>query len=471
MQETFTFHIPSLNQQALLNLAQAFAQREGTILLLSGGNYSSSEYSWMGLFPLETLTLARGQLTHWRYHAPTFRSLVSSPWQTLKYYLTIDSSVKNSLHFPEWMGFCGYEMGAWSDPDKHLTLAQSETPDAYFQRSAIQIVYEHLTHSAYVKINKSWFKQQSDLPYACMTSEGFLNWLKNLPHHQTNKSSLKGKCLEPPPSLEHYCHQVKEAKEWIYAGDCYQINLSHRSFWKSPYEPFQVFSRLHTLNPAPFSAYMHFPFATIVSSSPERLLLHRSKRLETRPIKGTAARGKNEAEDQALLNALLDSPKERAELMMITDLMRHDLGKVSEFGSIAVEHLQSVEAFQNVFHLHSLIISKPLPQFHPVELLQALFPGGSVTGCPKLSAIEAINSLEQRARGIYTGSIGYISSNGAFDFNIAIRTLVYQNGKWNMQVGGAIIADSDPKNEYEETLHKCKSMLYALGNSIFIKSF
>lgn len=200
-----------------------------------------------------------------------------------------------------------------------------------------------------------------------------------------------------------------------------------------------------------------------MSSSPERFLQKRGNVLETRPIKGTAPRGKTVAEDLNHKKNLLKSEKELAELMMITDLMRNDLGKISVNGSVEVSLLCGCEAYHNVFHLFSIVRSRVLAKFHPLEIVRACFPGGSITGCPKLRAMEVIAELEQRPRGIYTGSIGYFSQNGDFDLNIAIRTLMMTEGKINVQLGGGIVIDSQPRKEYEETYHKGRSIFEILN--------
>jgi para-aminobenzoate synthetase component 1 len=248
----------------------------------------------------------------------------------------------------------------------------------------------------------------------------------------------------------------------IYSGDIYQVNLSQQFVFKGKRNPFDIFYKLTQTNPAPFSAYLRLKNFSVVSSSPERFLTKQEGWLESRPIKGTMPRGKTPEEDQKNLTALLNSEKNKAELLMITDLTRNDLGKVSVPGSVSTLKTNSVASFENVHHLFSVIKSRALPGLHSVELLKACFPGGSITGCPKLSAMEVIAKLENRARGLYTGSIGYFSDNGDFDFSIAIRTLVISDEEIEVQLGGAIVADSDPREEYEETMHKGSSIFNAL---------
>jgi para-aminobenzoate synthetase component 1 len=255
------------------------------------------------------------------------------------------------------------------------------------------------------------------------------------------------------------------AKELIHAGEIYQANLSQQFVFSGTCRPFSIFFQLAQLNPAPFSAYLKVDDFAIVSSSPERFLSCSDGILETRPIKGTAPRGKTEEEDCHLKEQLLASEKEKAELLMITDLMRNDLGRLSMPGTVKTLKLWECESYTNVFHLVSTIQSKSL-DIHPVDKVRACFPGGSISGCPKLSAMEAIQRIEKRRRGIYTGGIGYFTENGDFDFNIAIRTLLIEKEKLTVQVGGGIVADSDPEKEYQETLHKGASIFKVLGVDI-----
>jgi para-aminobenzoate synthetase component 1 len=272
---------------------------------------------------------------------------------------------------------------------------------------------------------------------------------------------------QPLETFESYATKVEAAKELIYAGDIYQVNLSQQIVFVGQRDPFQIFDSLARLNPAPFSAFLKLKNFAVISSSPERFLSKQEGWLETRPIKGTKVRGKTPQEDECNLKALLNSEKNKSELLMITDLVRNDLGKVSLPGSVSTLKINSVASYENVHHLYSIVKSRALPGLHSIDILRSCFPGGSITGCPKLSAMEVIANLEDRARGLYTGSIGYFAGNGDFDFNIAIRTLTVTNDRIDIQLGGAITADSDSKDEFEETLHKGASIFKALqANSL-----
>jgi para-aminobenzoate synthetase component 1 len=255
---------------------------------------------------------------------------------------------------------------------------------------------------------------------------------------------------------------VARAVEYIHAGDCFQVNLSQRLLAPLREHPLELYGRLRRLNPAPFAGYFGLGEYQILSASPERFLRVERGEVETRPIKGTRPRGRTAAEDAALAADLAASAKDRAENVMIVDLMRNDLGRVCEYGSVRVPRVCEVESFRYVHHLVSEVRGRLRPECGPLELLRAAFPGGSVTGAPKVRAMEIIAELEPTARGPYCGSLGFIGFDGEMDMNILIRTMTAGRGWLQFPVGGGIVADSDPRREYEETLHKAAGLLQAL---------
>jgi len=263
-------------------------------------------------------------------------------------------------------------------------------------------------------------------------------------------------------SKEDYIKAVQKAKEYIAAGDIYQVNLSQRFSTEIDMSPYDLYLRLRETSPAPFSAYLDFGKAAVLSSSPERFLKIDGKEVETTPIKGTRPRGRTPEEDERLKKELEQSDKDRAEHIMIVDLERNDLGRVSRYGSVKVKEGMSVETFAQVHHLVSTVSGELKDGMEPVEVIKATFPGGSITGAPKVRAMEIIEELEPVKRGVYTGSIGYIGFNGKMDMNIAIRTMSVKDGMAYFSVGGGIVADSDPEAEYQETLDKAKGMMEAL---------
>lgn len=268
-------------------------------------------------------------------------------------------------------------------------------------------------------------------------------------------------------SKEQYCDMVIKAKEYIRNGDIYQVNLSQRFKTKidSP-NSFNLYKRLRNTNPTPFSAYLNFGDIKVLSSSPERFIRISEGTIETRPIKGTRPRGINIKEDINQYNDLVNSEKDRAELTMIVDLERNDLGKVCEIGSVHVKKLFEVEQYSTVYHLVSTIEGKLLPGVDVTNCIRAAFPGGSITGAPKIRAMEIINGLEPVKRNIYTGSIGYIGFDGNCDLNIAIRTIIVKGTEAFYNVGGGIVWDSLPEKEYQETLDKGKALMQVLSEGM-----
>ncbi len=261
---------------------------------------------------------------------------------------------------------------------------------------------------------------------------------------------------------EEYIQAVTRAKEYIASGDIYQVNLAQRIMTSISVPPFELYQRLREINPAPFGSYLDFNEVVIAGSSPERFVMVEGSYVETRPIKGTRPRGKNRAEDKKFKEELLLSEKDKAELIMIVDLLRNDLGRVCQHGSVVVKDMRRIETYPTVFHTVATICGRLSAENDRFDLLEACFPGGSITGAPKIRAMEIIDELEPNKRHIYTGSIGYLSFTGSMDLNIAIRTFLIKNNQVYFHVGGGIVADSSPEDEYMETLHKGKALIEAL---------
>jgi para-aminobenzoate synthetase component I len=262
---------------------------------------------------------------------------------------------------------------------------------------------------------------------------------------------------------ETYCEAVSQFIEYILAGDIFEGTMSQRLIAPMPdMTPFELYERLRRFNPAPFSAYLNFPDQVIASASPERFLKLHQGLVETRPIKGTVRRSLDPTEDAKLAADLEDSEKDKAENVMIVDLMRNDLSRVCKDGSVQVPKLCGLESFATVHHLVSVVTGTLAAKQDAIDLLRATFPGGSVTGAPKIRAMEIIAELEPTARGPYCGSVGYVGFNGDMDTSIVIRTFAIKNQNVTFQVGGAIVADSDPEGEYEESLVKAAAMIRSL---------
>ena len=438
------FTLPLTSPSVMLDIAEYFADWHGTCLLYSGGSLDSAQYSLLALFPFESISIAGGNL---RYQKEDYceNRIIENPWEELQ-----EQFFGSSVEDPDSMafGWLGYGLGACADGEQMLPYRSSSTPDAYWQRCSVVLTFDHKKNLAEVRVNRSTGGHPDNRTInwieAFATFDGWQSFLKKLPPRNKTylENSLPLPFTEDSERKTSYLNKVLQAQELIRAGEVYQVNLSQLFNFQSNRHPFSLFRQICETNPAPFSAYIRYENTSIVSSSPERFLSKNGLELESRPIKGTIQRGNTIDEDIILKERLLASPKERAELVMITDLMRNDLGKISIAGSVKTIELWRCEAYTNVFHLLSIIRSTVRKVLKPLEIIRACFPAGSITGCPKIRAMEVIDMLESRPRGIYTGSIGYITEKGDFDLNIAIRTLIIEEGSYSLQLGGGIVIDS-----------------------------
>ena len=299
-------------------------------------------------------------------------------------------------------------------------------------------------------------------------------WLHDAAQLMTRPSTTTDEYAAPPPvdmpissavGPEGYMKAVRAAKEYIAAGDVYQVNVAQEFAAPHAGAPIDLYTALRHTNPAPFAAFLDMGDHAIASSSLERFLRYdpRNRRIETKPIKGTRPRGGPEGEQAFYKAELLASAKDAAELVMIVDLERNDLGRICEYGSVRVQALREIEKFATVQHTVATIEGRVREGVDVSDILRATFPGGSITGAPKIRAMQVIAELETARRGIYTGSLGYFDAGGAFDLNIAIRTIVARDGQASAWAGSGIVADSDPEEEYHETMGKASPLFAALG--------
>jgi para-aminobenzoate synthetase component I len=269
---------------------------------------------------------------------------------------------------------------------------------------------------------------------------------------------------EPQANMSEaqYTQAFARIKHYLQEGDCYQVNLTQRFSSPCSGDPWQAYQVLRQINAAPFSAYLHVPDAQILSSSPERFLRVCRGHVETKPIKGTRPRSENPREDREYMHELAASSKDRAENVMIVDLLRNDIGRSCSPGSVAVPELFAVESYATVHHLVSTVVGELSPQRHALDLMRSCFPGGSITGAPKIRAMQIIEELEPHRRGVYCGAIAYIGYDGNMDSNIAIRTLVHNQGEMRFWAGGGIVFDSVAAAEYQECFDKGAALLELL---------
>jgi para-aminobenzoate synthetase component 1 len=366
------------------------------------------------------------------------------------------------------VGYFGYDLCHFIERLPSTAVDDLQLPECYLAFYDAIVVFDHVKRKAYV-ISTGFPELNEDRRQRRAAER-----LKELKSMATGKAVSKGMKNTPSSkeivlrsnfSHDDYLGAVEKCREYICAGDIFQVNLSQRLEADMPLPPYELYKRLRVINPAPFANYFNFDGVNIVGASPERFLKLTGDRVETRPIKGTKPRGKTREEDRMLAQGLLDSKKDRAENVMIVDLQRNDIGRVCRYGTVQVTELAILETWPTVFHLTSTVVGQLREGKDRTDLLKATFPGGSITGAPKVRAMEIIDELEPTRRSVYTGSLGYLGFDGDMDLDIVIRTIIVKDGRAYFQVGGAIVYDSEPESEYIETLDKGRALIQALDFS------
>ncbi len=370
------------------------------------------------------------------------------------------------------VGYFGYEAGYFVERLPDEGADDLALPDIWFMFVDWVLAHDAQTNQSYVSVlgrGSSEAEARASMESVLSRSVAAVR-----AYEATARPAWRGPAVE---ASEHdidvhahfdeagYAALVEKAKEHIVAGDIFEVCTTHRLDAPFTGDAWDLYAELRRINPAPFACFLRLPGAAVVSSSPERFLrLGPDRVAESRPIKGTRPRGKDAAEDQALIQDLEGSIKDRAENVMIVDLVRNDLGRVSEVKSVHVPELMIIETYATVFQMVSTIRGTLRADKDLFDLIAACFPGGSMTGAPKIEAMKIIDALEPVKRGIYSGSIGYLDFGDTFDLNIVIRTLVVKDGRAYFSVGGAIVSDSDPVGEYRETVDKARALRRALAN-------
>ena len=447
--------------EPFMNVAGRFAHLPGTVILMSGGDLDCARYHILAVYPW---LCYRGKGNHlelnigedaFHFHA--------DPIATLKKILAAGKHHTDALPQPVQDGLFGYLAYDLKDHLEKLprtTLDDLHLPEICFYAPSLILVEDRVTKSRLLHgvTPDGWDGQILVSHYNRFKTTYHASPAQHAPFEGTHGT------LQSNFSKSDYLSALGKIHEYIVSGDIYQVNMSQRFSMGYKGSGFELFRRLFHMNPAPFFAYIHAGDHKIVSTSPERFLHLKGRRLETRPIKGTRKRGASREADKALRQELIDSPKEDAELSMIVDLMRNDLGRVCKQGSVRVAEHKRVEAYENVFHLVSIVTGELADGKDAVDVIAATFPGGSITGCPKVRAMEIIDELEPTCRHLYTGAIGYIAFHDTMDLSIAIRIAILTQGRIHFGVGGGIVFDSRPVDEFEETLHKGKTLMAACLN-------
>ena len=437
-----------------------FAREPGSVVLLSGGDLDCARYHILAIRPWMAISGRRDRTT------------VTIDGEVLSFSLPpldVLESVLDRCHLPEaqaagpicagLFGYLAYDLKDTLEALPRTTIDPLNLPFLYWGAPSLIVVQDKNDGTTVVHAP---VRQGHGVEATEAAIDGFLQQLKD-PLPVSSGFSVIGATPESNFTRDEYVCSVKRIRDYIAAGDVYQVNLSQRFKTGFHGDGYDLFRTLYRMNPAPFFAFVHAGDHQIVSTSPERFLSQRGRRVETRPIKGTRPRGKTEQEDRAMRSDLIQSPKDDAELSMIVDLLRNDIGKVCTGGSVAVSEHKRLEAYQNVYHLVSDVTGTLAKGKSSVDLIRATFPGGSITGCPKIRSMEIIDELETHCRHIYTGSIGYIGFHDTMDLSIAIRTAIIAGNHLVFSVGGGIVYDSDPQDEYDETLHKGQTLMSALA--------
>jgi anthranilate synthase component 1 len=363
------------------------------------------------------------------------------------------------------VGYLGYDAAAWFEPVKLQAQAEAEESDeAGFMLFDTVLAFDHVRHRILIIANAR-ITGDEDLESLYQFALARIEFVERELERALSKSAAQSsEPLEVSSNVSRgeFESMVRTAKEHIAAGDIYQVVLSQRFETAITTDPFTVYRALRHVNPSPYMYFLRVGDRSIVGSSPEMLVRVEGRRLETHPIAGTRPRGRTEEEDTRLAEELKRNEKERAEHVMLVDLGRNDLGRVSTYGTVRVPTYMTVERYSHVMHLVSIVEGKLDDRHDRLDALVACFPAGTVSGAPKVRAMEIISALENRRRGVYAGAVGYVDFAGNLDFCITIRTVVIENGRAYVQAGAGIVADSNPTAEYEETRDKARAVIRAL---------
>jgi para-aminobenzoate synthetase component 1 len=423
--------------------------------LLESPNSSASDYPQLARYSI-CAGAPRSIAGQWQLWTPVIGEILPQLNQLLA--KSNDNEEAPNLPFTGgWLGWLGYDL-AWEI--ERLPYLKSDTlpfPVAFWYEPEQFAVLDHAQQQLWLATTNP--SKLNDLENRLTKSSA-----SSVPKSAAKSVANVQFCL----SQTDYETIVLKAKQHIQAGDIFQANLSLRFETQTTTDSWALYRSLNTINPSPFASYWKTPWGDVISCSPERLVKLEQRLAQTRPIAGTRARGITVEHDRQLAEELISNTKERAEHIMLVDLERNDLGRVCEWGTVKVDELLVIERYSHVMHLVSNVIGTLRPEVNAVDLIRALFPGGTITGCPKVRCMEIIEALEPVRRSLFYGSCGYLDRRGHLDLNILIRTLLYAKTSpehatvWG-QVGAGIVADSDPEREWHESLHKAQAQLAALN--------
>lgn len=438
-------------------LFEAIADLPWAVFLDSGRHYpGQSRYDILSAEPYVRL-VTRGPLTE--IYADTIELSREDPFALVRRALAMDPSGGGALPFCGGaIGYFGYDLARRVERLPALCEDAEHIPEMAVGIYDWAVVVDH-------RERRSWLVGQGRDPETDLKWDRLIERF-SAPSPEKPRSPF---CISSPVvsnmTHEQYARAFRRIRGYIHDGDCYQVNLAQRFAASAAGDPWLAYQALRVINPAPFSAYLATPHAHVLCASPERFLRVEGRRVETRPIKGTRPRAGHARLDAERFESLRLSEKDRAENVMIVDLLRNDLSKNCAHGTVKVPRLFEVESHPTVHHLVSTVTGELREERDALDLLRGCFPGGSITGAPKLRAMQIVEELEPQRRGVYCGAIGYVGFDGGMDLNIAIRTLVYSGGVIRCWAGGGIVADSQLEDEYQETFDKAAAMLKLLQQS------
>ena len=443
-----------------VSLFEAIADLPWAAFLDSGRHHpAQSRYDILAAQPFVRL-ITRGNLTE--IHADGIELSREDPLELLRRHLELRpdcSQPASGLQFCGGaIGYFGYDLARRLESLPVVAEDAEKIPEMAIGIYDWAVVVDHLER-------RSWLAGQGRDPDTDIRWNDLVRRFSEPPRERPRVPFRITSAVASNMTRESYGRAFRHIHEYIENGDCYQVNLAQRFAASASGDPWLAYQGLRVINPAPFSAYLSTPYAQILSASPERFLKVEQGRVETRPIKGTRPRAGHPRLDAQLVEELRASEKDRAENVMIVDLLRNDLSKNCAPNSVRVPKLFDVESFATVHHLVSTVTGQLRPDRDAIDLLRGCFPGGSITGAPKLRAMQIIEDLEPHRRGVYCGAIGYIGFDGNMDTNIAIRTLICSGGVMRFWAGGGIVADSRLEDEYQETFDKAAAMLKLLQQS------
>jgi anthranilate synthase component 1 len=436
------------------------------------GGEKLGRYSFLSSCPA-LIFESKGRKVTLSVRAPVIRQVIetNNPLEELKKIMQKYKPVKVEglpRFYGGAVGYIGYDMVRFIEDIPGSNPDDLNLPDCKFIFTDNLLIFDHITHTIKVVSCVHLDREGKDLKTlydeACSEIEKLIAELRKEPKKRPKAKQLTGSkiIIESNFTRRGFERIIERAKEYIKAGDIIQTVLSQRLQTKVGAHPFDIYRALRVINPSPYMYFLSLGGINLLGSSPEILVRQEGRRVEVRPIAGTRRRGNDEFEDKKLERELLKDPKERAEHLMLVDLGRNDLGRVCEYGSVKVPELMVIERYSHVMHIVSGVVGKLRRGMDSFDVLRACFPAGTVSGAPKVRAMEIIEELENLRRGQYAGAVGYFSFQGNMDMAITIRTIVIKGKKAFFQAGAGIVADSIPKNEYYETVNKAKALYEAI---------